>query len=181
MNVTVNVLSLISVENAIKDLDRYIDKLKQLEEELPVALAEYGVPIAQMLYTNAAYDVFVHSGTDPYDDAMQAGAKDIEVTMEKGDKGAWIVAKGEKVLFVEFGAGVYFEKRTGGYQGVRPDGIDPIGGYGHGLGRHDAWGFSDEYGHHVTHGTPASNAMYFTEQEVIEHIAEVARRILNDG
>ena len=180
MNVTVNVLSLISVENAIKDLDRYIDKLKQLEEELPVALAEYGVPIAQMLYTNAAYDVFVHSGTDPYDDAMQAGAKDIEVTMEKGDKGAWIVAKGEKVLFVEFGAGVYFNGDES-YLGTRPEGISNIGEYGSGLGSNPVWGFSDEYGHHVTHGTPASNAMYFTEQEVIEHIAEVARRILNDG
>lgn len=181
MNVTVNVLSLISVENAIKDLDRYIDKLKQLEEELPVALAEYGVPIAQMLYTNAAYDIFAHWGTDPYESPMQAEHPDIEVTMEKGDKGAWIVAKGEKVLFVEFGAGVFYNGEEA-YLGERPEGVVGIGEYGKGYGNQKVWGFTDDAGeHHVTSGTPASNAMYFTEQEVIEHIAEVARRILNDG
>lgn len=182
MNVDVNVLSVISVEHAIDDLSRFIDKIERLEAELPKALAEYGVTIAQMRYDYAAYDVFAHSGTDPYESPMQADHPDIEVTMESDGNTATVIARGEKVLFIEFGAGVYFEKRTGGYQGVRPDDIDPIGGYGHGLGNRDVWGFTDKDTgeHHVTHGTPASNAMYFTTQDVIEQIEEVARRILNN-
>lgn len=181
MNININVLSTISIENAVKDLDRFINKIKRLEEELPKALAEYGVPVAQMLYDNAAYDIFAHWGTDPYESPMQAEHPDIKVKPESDGRGMSIVARGEKVLFVEFGAGVFYNGEEA-YLGERPDGVVGIGEYGLGLGNRPVWGFTDKETkeHHVTHGTPASNAMYFTEQEVIEHVEEVARRILNN-
>lgn len=179
MNVDVNVLSVISVEHAIDDLNRFINKINRLEEELPKALAEYGVTIAQMRYDYAAYDVFVHSGTDPYESPMQAEHPDIKVTMESDGNTATVIARGEKVLFVEFGAGVFYNGEEG-YLGERPEGVVGIGEYGHGLGKRPVWGFTDDDGHHVTHGTPASNAMYFTTRDVIEQIEEVARRILNN-
>lgn len=179
MNVYVNVLSPISVENAVKDLNRFIRKIERLEAELPKALAEYGVPVAQMRYDNAAYDIFAHDGRNPYESAMQAEHPDINVTMEEDGKGVSIIARGEKVLFVEFGAGIFYNGEEG-YLGERPEGVVGIGEYGKGLGNRPVWGYSDESGHHVTHGTPASNAMYFTEQDIIEKVEETARRILND-
>ena len=181
MNVYVNVLSTISVDNAVKEIDRFISKIKRLEEELPKALAEYGVPVAQMLYDSAAYDIFAHWGTNPDESPVQAPHPDIKVSVESDGSGVSIVARGEKVLFVEFGAGVFYNGEEG-YLGKRPEGVVGIGEYGKGYGNRKVWGFTDkETGeHHVTSGTPASNAMYFTTQEVVEHVAEVARRILNN-
>ena len=40
--ITVNPLSLTSIQNAVSVLDRYVTKLKRLEVELPKALAEFG-------------------------------------------------------------------------------------------------------------------------------------------
>ena len=180
MKINVNVMSVLSIEHAMEDLFFFLKKIEQLAEELPKALAEYGVPIAQVLYDNAAYDIYAHWGTDPYESPMQAEHPDIKVTMESDGRGMSIVARGEKVLFVEFGAGVFYNGEEG-YLGVRPDGVVGIGEYGKGYGNQKVWWFTDDAGErHVTSGTPASNAMYFTTQEVIEHVEEVARRILNN-
>ena len=171
MNITLDIMSAKSVESATAALNKFIEKVKRLGAELPKLLTEYGMGRAQLYYNYAAYDIYV-DGT--------GGGTDIEVTSQPTDNGFAVVANGEKVAFVEFGAGVWYNGDGGNYLGEKPPGISGIGEYGMGYGSHKAWGFTDEAGHHVTHGTPASNSLYFTARDMVDKIVETARRILND-
>lgn len=171
MNVKVDVLSVKSIEDAISKIKDYKDKLERLQTELPKALAEYGMERAQIYYDYAAYDIYL-DGT--------GGGADVEVSVEPTPNGYSIVARGEKVAFIEFGAGIYFNGDGGSYLGERPPFIANIGEYGMGNGSKPTWFFTDEMGEsHGTHGTPASNALYFTMRDVKDRITEIAREILS--
>lgn len=158
------------MRDAIKRLYEYRRKVARLKEELPKALAEYGVTEAQTLYGKGVYDILL-SG--------QFSQPNISVSAEQRENGWAVVANGKEVCFVEFGAGVYY---TGGesYLGTRPPGIVGIGQYGKGHGKQNAWGFKDADGEvYITQGTPANNTMYFTAKAMRERIEETARSILN--
>lgn len=169
--IRINVLSLASVEKAISDIEAFQEKLKRLEEELPKELAEFGVEYAQAAYDMSIYNVlWDNSSSTP----------NISVTAEPIEHGYRVLANGQEVCFVEFGAGVFFNG-GGAYEGELPPGIVGIGEYGFGLGKNDVWAFDDANGERqVTHGTPASNAMYYTGEEIRRRVEETARRILND-
>lgn len=179
MVLKLNVLDARSIDEAIKKIDKYIEKLKRLETELPKALCEYGAVQAQAKFDYAVYDVYAGSAFEP--EVGTGGGTDIEVHAEPIDNGYAVIANGEKVCFVEFGAGVFYNGGGESYKGTRPEEIAGIGEYGLGKGKKNSWYFTDEFGVvHKTHGTPASNAMYFTSQDMREKVEEIARRILND-
>lgn len=171
MKITINIFSKNSVDAAADKLRRYAALVKKLEEELPKRLVAYGVPVAQVLFDNAAYDIDVGGlGTHP----------EITVTAEPRENGYAVVANGQEVCFVEFGAGVFFNGSGGTYKGTRPPEIVGIGEYGKGYGKRRAWAYVNEAGIKViARGTPASNSMYFTAQEMRARIAETAKEILN--
>lgn len=172
MKIYFNPLSPSSVAAAMKDLEAYKRKLMRLETELPKALAEYGVIQAQAKFDTAAYDVMVSGG---------GGHPSISVSPVQIDEKTWaIVANGHEVCFVEFGAGVWFNGDGGNYKGERPPGVVGIGEYGLGNGNKPFWARPKNAGGGLTRGTPASNAMYFTTQDIRERIAEEAKRILSD-
>ena len=169
--IQINALSLTSIEKAIADIEAFKKKLKRLEEELPKALAEFGQAYAQSAYDTNIYNVFWDNSFD---------TPNITVTTEQVDHGYRVRADGQEVCFVEFGAGVFFNG-SGAYEGELPEGIVGIGEYGYGLGKNDLWAFEDTSGkRQVTHGTPASNTMYYTGEEIRRRVEETARRILND-
>lgn len=170
MKITINPLSLVSIEQAIKDITAYRTKLKRLEEELPKALAEFGATYAQ-----AAYDTNIHN---VYWDG-KSDHTNIKVTAEPTEKGWRVLAEGDEVCFVEFGAGVFFNADGGGMF-ERPEGVVGIGEYGAGNGKNDVWAFGSGKSRKVTYGTPASNTLYFTAREIEDRIVETARRILTN-
>lgn len=170
MKINLTVTSKKSVVNAIKDVGKYKAKLEKLKEELPKVLAMYGMVGASTRFNSAIYDV-LWSG--------QPSDTNIFVTAEPTDKGWRILAHGDEVCYVEFGAGVHFNGMES-YLGERPANIDGIGQRGQGLGMQDLWGFyGADHKVYLTHGTPAQNCMYYTVQEIRGRIVETARSILN--
>jgi len=175
--ITINALSMTSVYDALFNLDKFREKLEKLATELPQVLATYGMVGATTRFAEAPYNI-LPSGSWDYPNIM--------VTAEPfstDDKAGWrVLANGKEVCFVEFGAGVYYTGGNSAYLGRRPKGIVGIGQYGEGHGKQDMWVYKDKAtGEKIfTHGTPASNAMYYTGQEIRNRIAEEARRILNE-
>ena len=154
-------LSSKSIGDALKQLKAYRDSLEAREKQLLDELANIGVREASVRFTTAMYD----------------GVNDSEVTLEPIENGYRIVAQGEAVAFIEFGAGVYHNP-TEPYPKDRPDGIVGIGEYGHGYGKRQAWGFRDESGELViTHGNPAAMPMWYASEEMRNSILKIARRV----
>ena len=166
VRVEVNPLSPASIADAIDFLEAYKEKIEKATEELPRALSEIAAQSAQAIYDNSPYNIYLDGTSD---------TANISVTTEPTDDGWAVVASGEEVAFVEFGAGVYYNGDEP-YLGTRPDGIVGIGEYGKGHGNQPAWGFEGG----VTHGTPAANALYFAMRDAEDRIAEEAEKILGD-
>jgi hypothetical protein len=154
-------LSSKSIGQAIKELKAYRDSLERRKDQLLEELANIGVREASVRFTTAIYD----------------GVNDSEVTLEPIENGYRIVAEGNAVAFIEFGAGVYHNP-TEPYPNPRPDGIVGIGEYGKGYGKRQAWGFKDDGGNLViTHGNPAAMPMWYASEEMRNSILKIARRV----
>ena len=154
-------LSTKSIGKAIKELKAYRDSLEDRKQRLLDELAKIGVREASIRFTTAMYD----------------GVNDSEVTLKTIENGYCIVAEGNAVAFIEFGAGVYHNP-TEPYPNPRPDGIVGIGEYGKGLGKRQAWGFTDESGELViTRGNPAAMPMWYASEEMRNSILTIAKKV----
>ena len=174
--VLINPFSPGSIADAIDYLKEYKAKVERAAEELPKALAEVARESAQAHYDTAPYNVY----TDGTFDKAQ-----IVVETTPIENGTAVVASGEEVAFVEFGAGVWYNGEEG-YFGTRPEGIVGIGEYGQGKGNQRGWGFTGMRQIGVdgkkiaTHGTPASNSLYFAMRDAEDSIQAEAEKILGD-
>ena len=105
------------------------------------------------------------------------GEKDVSVSVEPIENGWKIVASGQAVCFIEFGAGVYFNGAEP-YPEPRPSGVVGIGEYGQGKGKRDMWGYYDSGGNLVlTHGTPAAMPMHHAGRVMEQEIDRIAREV----
>jgi hypothetical protein len=175
MEIRVNPLSLESVTNARKQLQKYKRSLPRKCRLLASRLAELGRGQAEITFSTAVYDINV--------DGTPMNPANIVVTVEddsENEKGQHftIHADGHAVAFVEFGAGVYYNGIGGGKHPYRPEGIVGIGEYGKGKGKQEAWGFKDEFGASlVTRGTPAQPGMWMAALTMREQITEIAKEV----
>lgn len=99
----------------------------------------------------------------------------IECTVEKTANGYKVIAHGDEVTFIEFGAGVYFNPPAGA--SPHPKGAElgfVIGEYGKSHGKQKSWGYYENDGasRHVviTHGTAAQMPLYNAFIEVCEEL-----------
>ena len=154
-------LSVASIDNAIKELKAFRDSIERKKEELLMKLGEIGVQEASVRFTTAMYD----------------GVNNTDVELKDTPEGYAIVASGQSVFFIEFGAGVYHN--TGEpYPNPRPEGIVGIGEYGQGKGKRQAWGFRDDSGELViTHGNPAAMPMWYASEEMQNNILKIAKEV----
>ena len=154
-------LSAESIDNAIAELKAYKRLVEIKTNELLEELAKIGVREASVRFTTAIYD----------------GVNDSSVTLNDIPGGYSIVAEGKAVAFIEFGAGVYHNPGEP-YPNPRPDGIVGIGEYGKGLGKRQAWGFTDDSGELViTHGNPAAMPMWYASEEMRDKILKIAKEV----
>ena len=154
-------LSVDSIDNAIKELKAYRDSIEIKKRSLLKALGEIGVREASVRFTTAIYD----------------GTNDSSVSLEATTQGYAIVARGNAVAFIEFGAGVYHNPGEP-YPNPRPSGIVGIGEYGKGRGKRQAWGFKDDSGELViTHGNPAAMPMWYASEEMRSKILKIAQEV----
>ena len=154
-------LGMQDIDRAIKELKAYKQEFLKKEKQLLERLAEIGVREASVRFTTAMYD----------------GTNDVSVSLDTTNNGYVIVAKGQAVAFIEFGAGVYHN--TGEpYPNPRPEGIVGIGEYGKGKGKQKAWGYKNENDELViTRGNPAAMPMWYASEEMKNSILKVAREV----
>lgn len=150
-----------SIQTAIKELEKEKSIIQQKTNELNERLANIGLLKAEAIYGEALYD----------------GDNDVTVGTEKTASGWLIVAEGQAVAFIEFGAGIYYNA-DGSYPLTKPEGIVGIGEYGKGWGKRRGWVFKTASGSHVfTRGTPMAMPLYHAGKEVREKTLSVAREI----
>lgn len=159
-------LSQQSIERAIQELDRYGADLRLKATRLAQRIAEEVAWSASAGFSTAyGDDILGQSGF--------AGG-DVSVTVEDNGNIQVVMASGSEAVFLEFGAGVYYNGAAG--TSPHPKGQDlgfTIGEYGLGYGKRNVWGYVSASGELVlTHGTPASMPMY--------HGLEDARRVITD-
>lgn len=163
-SITIDIFDSRSIENAIRALEIEQQRLERKSMELAKRLAEIGLNVATVRFATAQYD----------------GDGEVEVLpLQPIKNGYAIVAKGEAVAFIEFGAGA-----TYGYGHPKPD----VDGYhfGPGTWNPESPHWNDPKGWYYAHGkrslgnAPAM-AMYGAEEAILmADIREIAQQVFND-
>jgi len=162
-----------SIDKAIKQLEKYKKKLDKNSEKGCMKIAKKLAEIGQEYATNG------------FGGALYDGTNDTVVTYEKTDNGYKIIASGNAVCFIEFGAGVYYNGSGSNYPGIKPPEISGIGEYPSedgtvkGYGKRQAWGFYDNGGLVITHGNPPYSVMYRTKQQLIKELPKIAKEVFS--
>lgn len=155
-------LSTEGIGKLIQELEAYQRDIDKKVHELVERLAKEGVQIAQFYFDIAVYD----------------GVKDVKVTWEsRGNNVAAVIAAGNSVLFIEFGAGYLM-----GYGHPEPMGFGPgtYPGKGH-WDNPSGWylpkAVQEATGLEHSMGNPPAAAMYNTVKELEERIKELASEV----
>ena len=159
-----------SIDKAIRELEAYNRDLPKKAEQIIQRLADYGVSVARVGFSNVYYD----------------GVNDVQVEIEdKGELHKAVVAQGQAVLFIEYGTGVHFADN----HPKKPEGILGRGEYGKGRGSNDWWIYSGQPGTAggelvngrtnatITHGNPANPVMYNTTDFMRNVIGKVVKEV----
>ena len=163
-------VNLFEIDKAIQEVESYKSALKRKTDIFRKRIAETIEQKAQAMFSVSVADDLLRDGQR---------MSDTTVTVEnEGNNVSVVIARGSDVLFVEFGAGVYHNSAVG--TSPHPQGMEfgyTIGSYGKGRGRNQTWGFTDETGTHVTHGTPASMPMFNATKDVLSDIYSIAKEV----
>ena len=154
MTVDVNVFDYSSVSMAQRRLDEYFADLIDKANTVCERLASMGAVRASLDFSRAIYN----------------GTNDVEVTVEPIDNGYAIHARGNAVLFIEFGSGASY-----GYGHPEPEGYGPgtYQGKGHWDDPNGWW-----YGNHEhSYGNPPAAAMYHAKQDVLQEVQRIADEV----
>ena len=154
MTVDVNIFDYASVSRATRRLDEYFADLIEKANRVCERLATIGAVRASLDFSRAIYN----------------GTNDVEVTVEPIDNGYAIHARGNAVLFIEFGSGASY-----GYGHPEPEGYGPgtYPGKGHWDDPNGWW-----YGNHEhSYGNPPASAMYHAKQDVLQEVQRIADEV----
>jgi hypothetical protein len=159
----------ISVEN----LDKVISHLKDYKKDLRVKVKLF----LERLSVLGAYRARVE-----FTIAMYAGKNDVTISVTSTRKGYKVVAKGQAVLFIEFGTGVINPEHP------RSDEFGfSHGTYGKGKGANEkGWVYVGEQGNagqpiregvYRTYGNPPAKAMYYAAKDMKAQIYTIAKEV----
>lgn len=154
MTVDVNIFDYASVSRAKRSLEEYAADLIEKANTVCERLATIGAVRASLDFSRAIYN----------------GTNDVEVTVEPIDNGYAIHARGNAVLFIEFGSGASY-----GYGHPEPEGYGPgtYPGKGHWDDPNGWW-----YGNHEhSYGNPPAAAMYHAKQDVLQEVQRIADEV----
>ena len=156
MTVDVNIFDYASVSRATRSLEEYAADLIEKANTVCERLASMGAVRASLDFSRAIYN----------------GTNDVEVTVEPIDNGYAIHARGNAVLFIEFGSGASY-----GYGHPEPEGYGPgtYPGKGHWDDPNGWW-----YGNHEhSYGNPPAQAMYNAKREIQAEVQRIADEVFN--
>lgn len=150
------------IERLLKALDEYEREMNRKAQELVTRLAQEGMEIARFTFDIAVYD----------------GVKDVTVYVEpRGELRTAVVAVGQSVLFLEFGAGYLL-----GYGHPEPMSFGPgtYPGKGH-WDNPNGWylpkAVQEATGIEHSVGNAPSMGMYNAEKELEQRIQEIAAEV----
>lgn len=156
MTVDVNVFDYASVSRAQRRLDEYFADLIEKANTVCERLATIGAVRASLDFSRAIYN----------------GTNDVSVSVEPIDNGYAIHARGNAVLFIEFGSGASY-----GYGHPEPEGYGPgtYPGKGHWNDPNGWW-----YGNHEhSYGNPPAQAMYNAKRDIQAEVQRIADEVFN--
>lgn len=158
------------IDEAIKELEEYKKDIKRKTALLQDRIAKRIEEEADKGFASAVVD-----------DLVRGGYQKPDVTVNYTTKGdiSVVVAQGEDVVWVEFGAGVYHNGNLGSSPHPRGSELGmTIGGYGQGKGKQRSWGFKDADGTlHVTRGTPAQMPLEKAVLSVLDELPQMAKEV----
>lgn len=149
-----------SIEDAIKEVERYKRWVQEKEEILRLRLAQLGATVASIEFSRAIYN----------------GTNDVSVRVDDNGSKATIFAEGSAVLFIEFGSGA---KYGNGHPDAGKFGYGP-GTYSDGPNGKGHW--SDPNGWYFSHGqhsfgNPPAMAMVHARDAILEQLTAIAREV----
>lgn len=171
--ITIDVFDPASVNRAAQEIRQYAQWVQRKTDELRERVAYFIAKDASTVFNTAVAD-------DLIGDGFITGSVDV-VVENTNNTTTLVIANGKDAVFMEFGAGVYYNGAVG--SSPNPLGTDlgyTIGSYGKGNGRKEVWGFKDADGTvHLTHGVPASMPLYRAVQSVANDIERIAREVFS--
>lgn len=157
------------IDKAIKELADFkrdfLKKVDLLREKVAERLADE----AKKDFTGAVVDDLIKGG--------QRYAQ-VDVSVDKRGNITVVVASGEDAVWIEFGAGVYYNGSPG--SSPHPNGAElglTIGSFGKGNGKKETWGFYEDGELRLTHGTPARMPMARAVTTVCNEISQIAKEV----
>lgn len=170
-------VDLFNLKDLIKEIDSYEEWLNEKANELSKKLADVGLEEAVIRYNKAYY----------------AGINDVKVTVEdRGDGVYALVARGEAVLFIEFGTGIYkMDAPDERAELIDGSAIVGHGQYGQGKGANPkGWVYRGSLGYNppwgtrevgttgvLTKGNHAASALYYTKKSLERKLEDVAKEV----
>lgn len=170
--ITIDVFDPASIDAAVKEIRDYAEWVKRKADELRERVAYFIAKDASAVFNTAVADDLIGDG---------AVTGSVDVVVENQGNVTLVIANGDDAVFMEFGAGVYYNGAVG--SSPNPLGADlgyTIGSYGKGYGAREVWGFRGADGQlHLTHGAPASMPLYKAVQSVSQDIARIAKEVFS--
>lgn len=178
--ITIDVFDPASIDRAVNEIREYSRWVQRKTDELRERVAELISNQAQAVFNSSVADNgFKIINGNPVDDTRFG---EVTVTVQpEGDNTTVVIASGKDAVFMEFGAGVYYNGSVGSSPNPLGTALGfTIGSYGKGNGRKEVWGYRGEDGEiHLTHGAPASMPLYRAVQSVSRDIARIAREVFS--
>ena len=158
-----------SIDRAIKELEAY---RKDFTEKVNTLRQKVGERIRWRAETGFSMAMG--------DDVIDGPETPNDVTVGIADSGnvTVVFTSGKEAVFIEFGAGVYYNGAVG--SSPHPLGAQmgyTIGGYGKGKGQYDIWRTP---GGGWSFGTPAEMPMYRGMQEAIQAFDSIVREVFGN-
>lgn len=166
-------LSESEINRAIKELAEYKQEILRKTELLREKVAQRLADEARSGFSGAIVDEQILKGGSASPKYAQ-----VDVSVDNRGSVTVVVAKGEDAVWVEFGAGVYFNGSPG--SSPHPRGAElgmTIGGFGKGNGKKETWGFYEDGELKLSRGTPARMPMSRAVTTVCNDIQEIAKEV----
>ena len=169
--IPVDIFDPASIDKAVREIREYSKWVQRKTDELRERIAYFIAKDASAVFNTAIAE----------DDLMEGvitGSVDVSVDPD-GDNATLVIAHGKDAVFMEFGAGVYFNGAVGSSPNPWGAGLGfTIGSYGKGNGKKEVWGYiGDDGALHLAHGAPASMPLYKAVQSVSRDIVQIAREV----
>lgn len=166
-------LSESEISRALKELAEYKQEILRKTELLREKVAERLADEARSGFSGAVVDEQILKGGSASPKYAQ-----VDVSVDNRGSVTVVVASGEDAVWVEFGAGVYFNGSPG--SSPHPRGAElgmTIGGFGKGNGKKETWGFYEDGELKLSRGTPARMPMSRAVTTVCNDIQEIAKEV----